>query len=330
MRNPFASKLIELLGQENMGLASFLEWFRFGDRVAPNPDMSSDVASATFSRTLSRAEWYREIDLADTEADTIQTALQEAGIKVQPIWLDRDELSDFIDRFSGVVPRADAASLPEDIAAIRDVLRTEKFIEFYLSAKAVDLRPDDVVVDIGSAESGFVATLVYEHPSVQAHAVDPSLAGLVPASGRIHYHPDVISRAAVALPAVAVMSLHCAFEMFEPREMRAVIDTAKTKLRPGGALIISPLYMRSQRTIYVDSDRTPVPSRLGFGGHQASVVGVKDYWGLAWSEWLSPQALRDRLATDLGDLDFTVLRVMNPHVILPGCFIRFAGLWRRA
>jgi hypothetical protein len=228
-------------------------------------------------------------------------------------------------RYGRFVPEPEPSKLPADIAEISDGLRAEKLLEYYISAMAGNLGKGMRVADLGSADSGFLdmATQAY---GCEGWAVDPALAGTKkPEHPMIHHVPKVISDGGDELPRLSLITLHCSFEMFSPREMNSVFELARRKLLPGGRLVIVPLYLSTKRTIYSDaSGEVPVPDDPG----NTCVIGVRDYWAVPWSEWHSPETLLTRLIRPHGELSTSIHRVSNPHDVHPGCFLRFFGVWQ--
>ncbi|MBR0843873.1 hypothetical protein JQ607_27070 [Bradyrhizobium liaoningense] len=284
--------------------------------------------ASPYDRVVSRADWYREIALSSDEVDAICGDLAGRGVRVVTRDLNVVEFREFMQTHETYFPPFDRSALPADIAAISDALRLEKLIEFYLSFTLAELGPGDAVADVGSASSPFLDMAVDVHDAA-GHAVDPSLAGESHARAGITNHPKLISEATAELPLLRAMTLHCSYEMFAPKEMISVVTTAADRLMPGGKLIISPLYLRQERTVYVDATQVPVSAYISASRVKTNVVGVTDYWGLTWSEWLSPADVAERLAHQGRDLDFSIIRLRCVEQLDPRCFIRFAGVWTK-
>ena len=140
----------------------------------------------------------------------------------------------------------------------------------------------------------------------------------------IHYLPWLISQAANCLPELDLITLHCSFEMFTPDEMTAMLQAASRKLRSGGRLVILPLYLAEERTVYADA---ALPRALP--QQHACRVGVRDYWNVAWSEWHAPETLASRLVHPFPELACTVYRIANPEAVYPGIYMRFVGTWEK-
>jgi hypothetical protein len=287
-----------------------------------------DVPPVPHDRVVSRADWYGEIALSPDETDAICADLASRGVHVVTRDLNAGDFWDFVRSHEVCFPPFDKSALPADLAEIADALRLEKLIEFYLSFSLAELQPGDAVADVGSASSPFLDMVVGMHNGT-GHAIDPSLAVETQIRNGITNHPRLISEASAGLPSLRAMTLHCSFEMFAPNEMISVITTAADKLQAGGKLIISPLYLRRERTIYVDATRMPVSAYVAASRVKTAVVGVADYWGLNWSEWLSPADVEERLALQRRDLSFSIIRLRGVEKVDPRCFIRFAGIWTK-
>lgn len=291
------------------------------------PSQQHFAKNVVFSRVLERSEWYQEINCDDTTLSSILSQAYDFRVPLHEYHLGREEFLFWTRHFGYLVPCPEISKLAPDIAAIAESLRTEKLLEYFLSDTLGQIRPGFKVADIGSADSAFVR-LVRER-GAEVWAVDPVLKSFSqPQDVLTHYLGMTISHAARILPALDVMTLHCSFEMFDPKEMEAVIACAEANLRPGGRLLILPLYLNPNRTIYVDTD---IHLEINLSGDKVHpcIVGVNNYWGIRWSEWMSIGDLVSRLVMQFPRLEFNLLHITNPHDIDRGCFIRFVGVWEK-
>jgi hypothetical protein len=278
--------------------------------------------------SISRAEWYRHIAFGPALCDEIVSLARQVQLNCCDLVIDQAEFEKWRASCEHSYPRDDPACLPADIRKIAESLRTEKLLEYFVTLKLARLGPMSVVADIGSAQSKFLE-IVVEKFDATGWAVDPSLKDSVSRIPQIHYVPDVISAAISELPMLNAIVLHCSFEMFEPLEMEAMIRAASQKLLIGGRLIIAPLYLENIRTIYLDKYKEALPDRLADGASAFKLTYVKDYWGLEWSEWLSPDDLARRLVLPFESLKFTLYKVSNASSIDANLFLRFIGVWEK-
>ncbi len=277
-----------------------------------------------FVRTLKRSDWYKEIALAAEAAGRIEVELSRRGIDVRSYAIDVSDFCAWEKRCGWTVPWQPADSLPSDLAEIQATLRAEKLLEYYLSLRLAPIGPGSRVADFGSANSRFLQFAVHDC-GAEGWAVDPALAGRPPVSEHgVRLLPLSVSQAGESLPALDLIAMHCSFEMFSPAEMTAVLQAAARKLCRGGKLIVLPLYLAAERTIYADASLPlHAPAETGIR------VGVHDYWQVPWSEWHSPATLHERLLRPFPELSAVVYRVTNAHEVDAACYMRFIGVWER-
>jgi hypothetical protein len=292
------------------------------------PDARMGGTTGPARDAITRAEWYGRIAFPPDTCREIESQARLEGLDCRDFLVDEVEFHRWRASCEDLYPAPPPHTLPPDIRVIAASLRTEKFLEYFVTLALTGLQPGAVVADIGSAQSKFLE-IVVDRIGITGWAVDPALEGLQPSVPGIRYVPELISSAAERLPELDAVVLHCSFEMFEPVEMAAVIRMAASRLRRGGRLVIAPLYLEDRRTVYLDALKEAAPDRLAGGSTAARLAYVEDYWGLEWSEWLSAKDLADRLVRPFGALDFTLYNVRNASAIDTGAFLRFIGVWEK-
>ncbi|MGH9526530.1 MAG: methyltransferase domain-containing protein [Terriglobales bacterium] len=170
----------------------------------------------------------------------------------------------------------------------------EKKLQYYLSAAALQLTPQDRLLDVasqGSAFPGYARRIV---------GCDVYRQDLIYPPGRPHYLPGDAGSLPVEDGFFTAMTLHCSFEHFERDSDTRFIREAARVLRPGGRVCIVPLYMstapaeRYLQTI----PNGDAPRQLGPG-----CEFCRDY---------SPESLQERiLAPAAGYFRATVFRMAN-------------------
>lgn len=307
-------------------ISKFIDWVRelFKHRRGKHA-----TATGATKDSISRTQWYSRIAFSRIQTDEIVSLAHAEDLHCLDFTIDKAQFDNWRASCEDAYPRPDPESIPSDIRGIAESLRTEKFLEYFTTLSLAKIRQGAVIADIGSAQSSFLELVVNKF-DVAGWAVDPSLAGLKSEHPKISFLPELISVAANQLPTLDAVFLHCSFEMFEPVEMEAMIRVAAQKLAVGGRLIIAPLYLEDARTIYLDLDKEASPERLARGSELVNLVHVRDYWGLDWSEWLSPKDLAVRLVRPFGGLAFTLYRVTNSAEIDPKAFLRFVGVWEKS
>ena len=123
----------------------------------------------------------------------------------------------------------------------------EKSLEHYVAWDLLDIKPDDVFIDIANDHSP--APEIYSSLSKcrsyrQDLMFEPGL------------HGDRIGGDAAAMPIpdafASKMALHCSFEHFEGDSDLRFIAECRRVLRPGGRVCILPLYLHTEYSIQID------------------------------------------------------------------------------
>lgn len=188
----------------------------------------------------------------------------------------------------------------------------EKCLEHYIAYKFSELKPGQVYIDIAAAGSNWTDCLLKR--GVNAYSLD-----LTYPEG-IHGNKIGANAAATGLPdnSVDAMSLQCAFETFRGGYDKLFIKESKRILKDGGKVVISPLYLDARHFILSskNSDLSSVPLDEG-----AIRVWREDEYDEAFSRHYSPEALADRIFSNLEGLFATVMYINN----LDQFRIRFPG-----
>jgi SAM-dependent methyltransferase len=196
--------------------------------------------------------------------------------------------------------------------------KIEKQLEYFISRDLLDIQPDDCLIDIGSWYSPY-PDLIRREYGCTVYAQDLSYGQGI--------HGWQIGGDAAALPltdgSVSKMALHCTFEHFEGDTDTRFVREVSRVLAPGGRVVIVPLYIHQDYTIWSD------PSLFASSRIQPD-SGAKVYLNVGWSNQFgrhySPEALRDRIARQAGGLSFKVLQIANVPDLDPRCYVRFIGL----
>ena len=193
----------------------------------------------------------------------------------------------------------------------------EKALEHYASLVLASVQPGSVLIDVASNGSPFIeiATRLYGCDGYENDLQFPS--GL---NGRR------IGGDAAAMPVAAgfadAMTLQCSYDHFEgDADTRFVSEAART-LRPGGRVVILPLYLTDVFAAKVDPRLSLRGLRLDRGMRRHLM------WGLdvRFSRLYDPPRLLSRVlepARSAG-LVTRVLRVHGGETAMPGSYLNFA------
>lgn len=131
----------------------------------------------------------------------------------------------------------------------------EKLCEHWISSECLSLMgfsAGDVFVDVAAATSPWARTL-RERKGIEAHAID---MGPIPPAYRelSYYRTENATRTSFRAASVAGAALHCAYEMFTGDADIGFLDEAARMLRPGGKVVIVPLYMHTHYCAYASPE----------------------------------------------------------------------------
>jgi hypothetical protein len=268
------------------------------------------------ANSISRIEWYERISKP--------CHIDQLFLPFEHYSVNREEFFQWTNIHDSLLPPLGIESLPKDLKKIIEIIRCQKLLEFYLTLSLTKLSKDNVVVDIGSANSLF---LEYIHKKIGCHciAVDPCLKLQNEAAG-VKFQSVLISEA--LLPPCDLICLHCSYEMFSPDEMVQVFIQASKAIRHGGKLIIAPLYLSNYDTIFYDINRGVNLTYLEkIIKYNPKLIGVKDFWNLDWCEFISPKRLTD-LNKNAVNFRFNLLRI-NCGEIHPKLWLNNVGVWNK-
>lgn len=173
----------------------------------------------------------------------IEQRLQDTGISVRSLDVSPEEFQAFKKQFP----------FPERYFASSDALREEKLLEHFIAYKLCDLESAIHQKNAGTVNVGFRYVDVagggsrwaemLREKGLQAFAIDLKIA---PVYKNVDYYRQLDAKATdFADSSVSAMSLQCAYEMFIRDDDVLLIDEINRVLKPGGKVVVVPLYMNT-------------------------------------------------------------------------------------
>lgn len=148
---------------------------------------------------------------------------------------------------------------------------------------------DDVYVDIAACNSPW-AKVLREQRGLSAYAIDLGPVGAA-YSDLPYYRSEDATRTSFADASIRGASLQCAYEMFQGDHDHLLIKELARILRPGGKVIILPLYMHTHYCVYA----TPEYFGKGYADADAYEYIRMDCYGLPSSRKYDAQRLKKRV-----------------------------------
>ena len=196
----------------------------------------------------------------------------------------------------------------------RSMIDDAKRIEYYISYRFLNLGPDDTFIDIAAQDCPF-AFFVRDHFGAQAYRQD------------LYYmkkgvHGADIGGNAAKIPlssgAVSKIALHNSLEHFEDDSDIDFFKEAQRLLRPGGLLLVVPLFIGDKYAIETDAG-------------WVDEDGVKHLWGIGaqFGRWYDLPHFKSRILDNAPQMDVTVYHVDNAAGIDPKIHPYFVIFERR-
>ena len=201
----------------------------------------------------------------------------------------------------------------------------EKALEHYVSFRLIQPAAGMVGIDIGSCQS-VVPQILREHYGARCYEQD-----LVYAPG---VHGDQIGSSADAIPlpdaSVDFMTLHCTFEHFEGRADSGFVAECARLLKPGGQVVILPLYVNANYCNITGEDDPRQRDTIDFDP-DASYYCLIPEWQNRFGRHYSAGALIERVlgpAARAG-LEYDLYRTKHWESIHPQLWLRWILVLRK-
>jgi len=198
----------------------------------------------------------------------------------------------------------------------------EKALEHYVSLELAGPKPDEILIDVASNAGPFIG-------------IARRLTGSVCYEQDLQFprrvEGDRIGGDAADMPVVDafadVMTLHCSYDHFEGSADVGFVREAGRVLKPGGRLVIVPLYVGTSFGAKVDP-RLRLPNlSLDRGMTRYLIPGL----GERFSRLYDPPHLVSRVLEPAREarLDWSILRVGGFSEVVPSGYLNFALILRK-
>jgi len=243
--------------------------------------------------------------------DAIRRGLDEAGLDVVPYRIDVDAFHAWLDE----------VRWPAKYVEQTGEVFHEKALEHYVGAQLLELRSDDVLIDVAASTSPW-QELSERMYGCQAYSLDLAF----PAGVRGKKIGADATRMPVPDGWASKLALHCAFEVFEGTADMAFIAEAERVLRADGRMVILPLYLHD--TYHIDS--SPLSDRRGLDYEEARRVWRDDGWIVRFSRKYSVDSFVERVVSRLRSMKLKIVRIENEQDVGAACYLKYAALFEKA
>lgn len=195
----------------------------------------------------------------------------------------------------------------------------EKLLEHFVALKllSLDEARSSPYIDVAACDSPWAKLL--RDRGCEAYAID--LARPTEYSFLPYYRQEDATHTTFADESIATASLQCAYEMFVGNHDTELLLEFSRILKPGGRVVIAPLYMHTHPCYYQTQEHFGRP----FGDTGAQAFVRRDAWGVPASRKYSPETLKSRVlgpARSLG-LEASVHVLRNKREIADGIYLHF-------
>jgi len=198
-------------------------------------------------------------------------------------------------------------------------------LEHYLSLQLLPpITPQNVIIDVACADSPFAAVVrrlygctVYRQDLVYPEGIHRASDGIEEIGGNAAFMPLLDSFA-------SGLVLHCAFEMFRGDNDSLFLQKAARVLKPGGRLVIIPLYLSSLHHHLVD----PLADRRGVSYDPgARIIYSPGFNRVAFTRFYSVEAFMRRVVEHRTGMSVKVILVENEKEVDPSCYLKFIAVF---
>jgi SAM-dependent methyltransferase len=193
----------------------------------------------------------------------------------------------------------------------------EKSLEHYVALNLLDLRPDEVFIDLASEHSP-VPEIFARLTGARAYSQDIMYPDGI--------HDRRIGGDACSMPVpdgfAHKAALTCSLEHFETDGDIRLFSELFRVLRPGGRVVVVPFYLFTEPAVQTDPELS-VPAGVEFDPE--STVYCAKGWGNRHGRFYSPASFQERIAGPMaGKFRFEVFHLVNATQVDPTIYARFA------
>jgi SAM-dependent methyltransferase len=191
----------------------------------------------------------------------------------------------------------------------------EKSLEHFLGYKLLDIYPDDLMLDVASEDSPIGE--IYSRLTGCAYYRQDIMY-------EIGIHGNMIGSDVSSIPlpdgSISKAIATCSIEHFENESDIYFMSEMQRLLRPGGKLIILPLYMATKPSILSD----PLYALSGNVAYDREAeIYFLEGWGNRHARFYTPQTLRERLVEGNQKMRFKVFILRNRNEIHESIYCTF-------
>ena len=198
----------------------------------------------------------------------------------------------------------------------------EKLLEHWIASESLGVMhygPQDIYVDLAAAASPWAQAL-RERKNINAYAIDLYEVGQ--AYGHLEYYRlENATATTFADGSVSGASLQCAYEMFMGQDDTKLIEELERILKPGGKVVILPLYMHTHYCAY----STPEYFGKGYSDPIAKEYVRLDCSGVPSSRKYDPLMLKKRVLDPIvaAGLGYKLSVLRNKNQLGKGIYCHF-------
>ncbi|MCS7073572.1 MAG: class I SAM-dependent methyltransferase [Bacteroidia bacterium] len=201
---------------------------------------------------------------------------------------------------------------------------TQKTLEHFVSLDFLNLQTTSVFIDIAACTSPFAEIVSKIYSVKQTYQQD-----LVYPKG---VHGKKIGGFAHEIPfsenSVDAITLHCSLEHFEGESDILFFQTMNRILKPGGRLVILPLYIAHEYTIHIDPAFNLLRCHLPKLNDKRATLRYCN-WYQYYSRHYDVLAIQERMLKVAPSLSLTIYRVRNFRVLDSQGYLRFIGVFEK-